>query len=140
KAARGVAEYLARVPWVQFIGVTGSVAACNALKKDDIDLIIICKKNRAWISRFFIVLILKALGVYPTGENREGKICPNIIIDTNSMAWDKDRQNLYVAHEIFRILPVFDRGDAEPGQTYFDFFRENDWIWDFLDGKAVNKE
>src|SRR5690606_19523658 len=52
KAARGVAEYLARVPWVQFIGVTGSVAACNALKKDDIDLIIICKKNRAWISRF----------------------------------------------------------------------------------------
>ncbi|MBP8960936.1 nucleotidyltransferase domain-containing protein [Patescibacteria group bacterium] len=114
---------LEKIPWIQMIALTGSVAASNPEENDDIDIFIITKKNRLWITRFFIVVYLKAWNTYRTEQEPNGKICPNLLITENNMVWPQDKQNLYVASEIVRMQPVFDRENA-----YLRFLTKNKWI------------
>jgi len=122
-----VFDSLKKVPWIKFIGITGATAAFNAHDKDDIDIFIISQKNRLWITRLFVTLILKSLRKYRTDKDPIQKICPNIFIDENNMEWDKNKRTLYVAHEILMMHPICDKNN-----TYFKFIKRNSWIFDHL--------
>src|SRR5579862_5317869 len=50
KRTRFIAEKLSRIPSILFIGVSGGLAAGNAGKDDDIDLVIIVKKKTLFMS------------------------------------------------------------------------------------------
>ncbi len=125
--AEKAAKILAKIPWILLVGVTGSVAAFNAAKNDDIDLFIISKTHRLWLTRGFVFVILKILGELRTDETPNQKICPNIFVDDKSLAWSRKGRNLYVAHEILMLHPLFDRE-----QVYFKFIKENDWVFKFF--------
>ncbi len=121
--AQEACNILGQIPWVQMVGVTGSVASYNASKTDDIDIFIVAKKGRVWITRCFCVLILKLLDIYRTDQDFAGKICPNIFIDETNLEWNKNAQNVYVAHEIAMMHPIVNKNN-----TYFKFMSKNAWI------------
>ena len=127
KKANRAARILAKVPWIVFIGVTGSVAAYNATKNDDIDLFIVTKTHRLWLTRGFVFVILKILGELRTDAKPNRKLCPNIFVDDNSLEWNKRSRNVYVAHEVVMLHPLFDRE-----QVYFRFLKENNWAFKFF--------
>lgn len=120
---------LGKIPWVKMIAVTGSTASFNSTKNDDIDIFIVTERNRIWLTRFFMVLILKNSGLYRTDRDYSGKICPNIYVDEASIAWPPENQNIYVAHEIVMMHPVVNKDD-----TYFKFLNNNLWIKKFFSG------
>jgi hypothetical protein len=122
-----IALILSKIPWVQLIGVTGAVAACNATKDDDIDFFIVTKAKRMWVTRGFVFLILVILGKLRTDANPNRKVCPNIFVDETNLAWDKKARNVYVAHEIVLLHPLFERD-----QTYFKFLQKNDWAFKYF--------
>lgn len=124
---------LGMIPWIKLLAITGSVAAFNADKDDDLDIFIITKKNRLWITRFFTVLILKALNKYRTESNPQRKICPNILIDETNLEWQKDKQNIYTAHEIVMMHPYINRDN-----TYFKFLKKNIWILEYFGNFSIN--
>lgn len=125
--ASQLAQILGKIPWITFIGVTGSVAANNAVKDDDIDILIITKPKRLWLTRGFVFVILKILGELRTDSNYKKKFCPNIFLDESNLAWNKNKRNIYVAHEVVMIHPAFERGEA-----YFKFIKSNDWVFSHL--------
>lgn len=127
KRNKRVFDTLKTIPWIRFIGVTGSAAACNAEKDTDVDIFIITQRRRLWLTRFFLFIFLKLLKKYPSQKSDRGKICPNILIDEEALTWPKEKQNVYIAHEIALMQPIFDRGN-----TYFKFLRANNWISDYL--------
>ena len=49
------------VPWIEMVAVTGSVAYGSARKWDDIDLFVVTKEDRLWLS-LFLALVLVRLG------------------------------------------------------------------------------
>ena len=49
------------VPWIEMVAVTGSVAYGSARKWDDIDLFVVTKPDRLWLS-LFLALVLARLG------------------------------------------------------------------------------
>jgi hypothetical protein len=114
---------LKRVPWIKFIGVTGALAAYNAVKDDDIDLFVITQKKRLWLTRGFVFLILIILGELRTDKHSKRKICPNILIDEGNLKWKKKKRNIYVAHDLVMIHPIFDKDGA-----YFRFVSKNSWV------------
>lgn len=128
-----VIKHLKSIPWIEMIGITGAVAAHNAPKNDDIDLFIIAKKNRIWITRLFVVLISKTLGRYRTQEDPSGKLCPNIFISVDNLGWPRTKRNVYVAHEILLMQPVFNRN-----QTYFKFIEANTWVFDYFSHLSID--
>lgn len=128
-----VFNILGLVPWLKFLGITGTAAAHNVSKSDDIDVFIITQEGRVWVTRFFVVLLLKVLGKYRTDKAPEGKICPNIFIDESNLEWNEKAQNLYVAHEILKMIPIVNKEDI-----YFKFIKRNKWVFKHLNRTFVH--
>jgi hypothetical protein len=125
-----------KIPFIKFVGVTGSLASYNFdFEKDDIDLFFICSKNRLWITRFFVVLILKLLNIYVNNSDPKLKICPNLYISEDSLSWNSEKRSLYVAHEIIMMQPLVNKDDY-----YFKFIVENNWIKEFIPNFEINYE
>jgi predicted nucleotidyltransferase len=116
-------DLLKTIPWIKLLGVTGSVAAYNADKRSDIDIFIITSKNRLWLTRGFTALLLKIVNAYVRVDAEPGKICPNLFIDESYLTWPPEKRNVYTAHEICMLQPIFQRDDA-----YFRFLKANDWV------------
>ncbi len=60
-ASRFTSTLTRLVPWIEMVAVTGSVAYGSARKWDDIDLFMVTKRNRLWLS-LSLALILVRLG------------------------------------------------------------------------------
>ena len=129
RIAKHVSSCLSFIPTIQFIAISGSLAMKNADKEDDIDLFVIVKKNSLWITRFLTLLFLEVL----RRRRKRGQIsvtnliCVNMIIDETSFAMPKKHQNLYGAHEIVQMRPLFERDSS-----YEHFLSENAWVQRFL--------
>ena len=122
----GILKY---IPGIKFLGISGSLSLNNASPADDIDLFIISEKNKIWLTRLIAVFLLKIQGVYRDRNetNPSNKLCLNMIIDENNLLFPKSRQDIYTAHEIAQVLPVYDRKN-----TYTAFIKTNKWIRKYL--------
>jgi len=117
-----------RVPFIKFIGVSGSLASFNYDEEtDDIDFFIVCSEGRLWITRLISVLIFKLLNVYVNDKNSYLKICPNIYVSSSTMSWPVERRNIYVAHEIAMLQPLVNKDNC-----YLKFLTVNKWVKDYL--------
>ncbi len=127
KTAELAVGHLSKIPWIKMICITGSVAALNANKNDDVDLFIVTERNRAWITRLLVVVTLKITNLYRTNTNYAGKICPNIIIDGSNLKWPEAKQTLYTANEIIMMRPIYVKDE-----TYIKFIDSNSWIENYF--------
>lgn len=125
------------IPTLKFVGISGALSMKNSEKEDDIDLFVITEEKTIWISRLILVATLKFLGVYreKRRKNSKNKICLNMIIDEKNMLFQKRDKNLYTAHEIAQLIPVFDKNN-----TYKKFIKQNFWINDFLPNFKFDKK
>ncbi|MBI5122738.1 hypothetical protein HZA75_02650 [Candidatus Roizmanbacteria bacterium] len=127
--ARKAAFYISFIPTVQLIGISGGLALENAGKDDDIDFFIITQKNTLFMTRFWVIGLLEWLNLRRdrNAKNPANKICVNFLIDETRMSWPPGKRDLYIAHEIVQMQPLFERGD-----TYIKFMGSNKWIEKFL--------
>lgn len=109
-----IAHRFAALPTVIAVFLTGSVAAGNAKKDADIDLMIITQPHTLWLTRLLIFSYLKLT------RQLKSPICPNIFLDINHLKIAN--QNLYIAHEVLQAQCLFDRGGVEPL-----WLKENSW-------------
>lgn len=117
-----VFETLQKIPWIKMVSITGSAANYNNEKNSDIDLLFITAKNRVWLTRGFVFLILKLMNKLPKNlAVRE--ICPNIFMDESHLSWTKKKRNLYVAQNIVSMQPLINKE-----KTYFKFIDSNRWV------------
>jgi predicted nucleotidyltransferase len=117
-----IVKMLRVIPWIKMLAVSGSVAVNNAVKDDDIDIFIITQKKRLYLTRFFTFLILKIVNKYAQGKEQKRKLCCNLFVDETNIKWQKNKQNLYIAHEVLNLHPLIVRDEM-----YFKFLKENFW-------------
>lgn len=134
KIASRYIRYLSFVPGVKMITLTGSLAMKSASKDDDIDLLIITRKDTLWSTRFLTVLFAKLLGKKRDYKNKDykDKLCLNMFMDENELKFT-DR-NLYIAHEIVQMKTYFDEGNLLDR-----FIKKNSWIKDYFPNISVSK-
>lgn len=127
--AKKIIKKLSLIPTIKFIGITGSVASDNAKRGDDIDLFIITRQKRLWLTRFFITIILEILRVRrrPRDKDVSDKICPNLYVDEARLDIFSEQKNLFLAYEIMQLKPILNRN-----RTYEKFILANSWVKDFL--------
>ncbi|MDP2860844.1 MAG: hypothetical protein Q8N98_03985 [bacterium] len=153
--AKRTANFLKFIPTLKLIGVSGSLSMDNAGAEEDIDFFFITKSGWLWTSRFLVTGFLWLMGVKRKPDlsksllHRPGvffrdrrqllqanvtnatfvkdKICPNIFLDENYLAFPKEDRNLYTAHEIVQAKPFWWKD-----KTYERFLAENAWIKQFM--------
>jgi len=113
------ARYLANLPHVRMVGITGSLAAGNVKPDCDIDFMILTEAGAMWRTRALAIVSAKVdqrLG--------SGKLCPNFVLSMAALSLE--RRSLYDAHELSQLVPVFGR------ESYDELRRVNGWTEAFL--------
>jgi predicted nucleotidyltransferase len=133
--ARKAATYLTYIPSILFIGISGSIAMNNPQQDDDIDLFIITKKNTLFLTRFWIQAVLEFMFLRRkrTDITAPDKICVNLLIDETQMHWPARKHDLYTAHEIIHVQPLFERNDS-----YSAFLSANAWAYKYFPNVTKN--
>ena len=127
--AQKAVSVLASLPTISFIGLSGGLAVENVTAEDDIDLFIIVKKGTVFRSRFWILVLLQLMGIRRSrgSVHAANTICINLLIDETEMQWSEQKRDLYIAHEIAQVVPLFDRGGI-----FQSFCNANQWILQYL--------
>lgn len=134
KSAKKISRYLAFIPTIKLIGLSGALAMANTKEKDDIDFFIITRRKTIWMTRLLVLLILTLLGKRRKRNHKDvkNKICLNLLIDENFMALKN--QDLYTAHEVAQMRPIFVRENI-----YDKFINANLWVGKFLPNSLDTK-
>lgn len=121
-------KWLRLTPFVRAIFASGSLAMSNTDELSDLDVLVVTRQGRIWLTRFLITLTLSILGVRRRGFDRVApdKICLNHYITDHSL--HIPFQSLYNAQTYSNLVPIFLRD----GSLVAKFKQENRWVMDYV--------
>ncbi|MBZ0292025.1 MAG: hypothetical protein K8L99_05590 [Anaerolineae bacterium] len=110
---------LAHMPFVRMVAITGALAVNNVSgQDDDLDYLLVTAPDRVWIARAFAIILVRL------AQRRGVTLCPNYVLAESALL--QKRKDLFIAHEIVQMVPVF-------GSNLYQQFREaNDWTQEHL--------
>ncbi|MCL5995396.1 MAG: hypothetical protein M1546_04990 [Chloroflexi bacterium] len=112
------AQWIARLPFVRMVALTGSLAMGNVERNADIDYLIITEPNRLWLCRACVVALTLC------AARRGDTICPNYFLSENALALRE--RNLYTAREFAQMIPLY-------GLSAYQHMRAcNPWVRNYL--------
>lgn len=127
--AKKASKALSLIPTIKMVGITGALAMKNADDSSDIDLMVVTAKETLWTTRMAAWIFLKILGFQirkPQERNEKDKLCLNLWLDENDLVWEKEKRNIFTAHEIAQVEPLLNKDE-----TYEKFIYENIWVKKF---------
>jgi hypothetical protein len=116
--ARRYARWLASLPYVRMVALTGALAVHNPLENDDYDYMLVVKPGRVWLARAFAIVLVRVCRLY--GD----VLCPNYVTSENALA--QKWQNLFLAHELAQMVPLYGI------DLYWRARRDNIWSEELL--------
>ncbi len=125
KRANFYASIIKFIPSVQLVALTGALSMQNSDREDDIDIMVITSKNTLWTTRLLVNLALLNYKRKPGEPHTKNKACLNIFLSENSLR--VSTQNLYTAHEVAQVKPIWQRGNI-----YQHFTKANSWVKRYL--------
>ncbi len=125
--AKKAGGMIAKIPWLEAMMVTGSVASGYPDVDDDIDIMFICQRDTIWICRALVYALLFVCGFKIRRNSIEVKdrLCLNLWVEEN-YGISKDKQNLKNAMDGIMAKTIF--GD----KVWSSFLINNDWIQEYV--------
>ncbi len=122
-AARFSTLLIRLIPWIMTIAVTGSVAYGSAGKRDDIDLFIITKINRLWISCFLALVFVRVFKFLRLQPVMLLPFCMSYVHDESGFR-NEARKNVnpLFARELLKAIPLAGK------EHYRKILEENEWV------------
>lgn len=126
---------LSLCPWIKLVGLSGSCSMLNAKEGDDIDIFIISAPGGIWLSRATAILIAKLLRKHRMRGSRliRDKVCLNLFFDEGNLTVPEEKRNLYVAHEVVQMRPLYIRGGV-----YDRYLFANKWVRHYFPNLAIS--
>lgn len=121
-----VKKHLEKFKNILMVAITGSVAAENARKGEDIDLFIICKKETMWLTRLMLRIYIKMHNIPHRKfgqKERSNDFCFNLWMDENDMLVPKGKQNQKNAVDLIMMKIIFNKNNV-----YEQFLAQNSWV------------
>lgn len=119
------AKILRFIPTIKLLAISGALSMENADANDDIDLVIVTSKGSLWTTRLLANLILWPFRRKAGELHIKDKACLNMFLEFDSLKIGT--QNLYTAHEIAQMRPLWQRG-----KTYQSLIKANSWVKNYL--------
>lgn len=116
------------VPYLEAVFASGSLALNHTGKDSDLDVLVVTRPGRIWLSRLFLSLAMSFLGARRRGKDKVApdKICLNHYITSASL--HIPFHSLYNAQTYFHLVPVFYRSKF----IVENFWHANNWVLDFV--------
>jgi hypothetical protein len=130
--ARKKIGVLAKIPWVQGIFLTGSVASLNAKIDDDIDIWLIVDKKRIWLTRsldFFIFTFFgsRRLAKHGVDSNKvKNRLCFNFYSTIDGLVFSEKTPSF--AMQLVDAFPLY----LHENGVYKKIIEENSWLSEYF--------
>jgi len=128
-ARKGV-QFLLKIPTLQAVALSGSVACDNATEGDDIDLFVITSPGTVWITRFVVYSLLKITGKIRGRKNKHNLFCPNMFVSLSNL--EISEKNLYTASEIAHLSLLYEKNNS-----FACFLNFNKWIKEYFPNFSI---
>lgn len=113
--AQQKARLISKFPYVEAVGVSGSLSKGYYDSNSDIDFFVITKPNKLWICRTFLMLYKKIFLL-----NSRKYFCINYFMSSGNL--EVEEKNRFTATEIKTLIPF-------QGKTAFtEFYSKNTWV------------
>jgi hypothetical protein len=136
RSAGELARVLTRmIPFIRTIAVTGSVAYRSAGKWDDIDLFVVTKRNRLWLSLFMAIILVRIWKLLRLRPSHLLSFCLSYVHDERGFAEDslRNQANPLFARELLMAEPVVGE------DRYRKLLERNDWVGEFYSNPYGSK-
>ncbi len=116
------------LPYIKAIFASGSLAMSNAEELGDLDILIIVKHGRIWLSRLLVSGLVSLIGMRRKYNQKiaPDKICLNHYITDKSLTIFC--RSIYTAQTYINLKPVF---ISDP-QIIAEFYKANSWLGDYV--------
>ena len=116
--ARRYTRWLATLPFVRLVAITGTLAVNNAEPKDDIDVFVVTEPDRLWLCRALVIAVVRLARL--GGD----ELCPNYFVSERELVFHD--HNYFSAREVAQMVPLY-------GMTTYQQVRaRNAWVEDYL--------
>ena len=116
--ARRYTRWLATLPFVRMVAVTGTLAVNNVEAKDDIDVFVVTEPDRLWLCRALVIAVVRLARL--GGD----ELCPNYFVSERELVFHE--HNYFSAREVAQMVPLYGM------TTYRNVRASNSWVDDFL--------
>jgi len=128
--AKRACNKLRWIPFVRAVFVCNTVAAATASADSDIDVLILIKKGRMWLTRFLITAVLTCFRLRRHGKRVANRICLSFFVtddalDFSSIRWGEP--DIYLIYWLTQLIPVYD-----PETLLRTIQQSNAWVRDYL--------
>ncbi len=124
--AQKMSKLINKFPFVRAVALSGSISKGFMDDTTDVDYFVICKPQRVWLARTFLILYKKVFLL-----NSFRFFCLNYFIGENDL--ELSERNIFTATEINTLIPVC-------GCELFNrFFRTNNWVQNYYKNFPRNK-
>lgn len=122
---------------ILFLGVSGSVASGHPKKDDDIDFLVITKKNKLWRTRLFLRwwIFKNKIPHRKYGEKeKKDQFCFNFWLDESSLLLPKSKITLENSVDLVLLKPLMNKENI-----YEKFIKTNNWAKKWVATPYENK-
>ncbi|WP_310380899.1 nucleotidyltransferase domain-containing protein [Flavobacterium sp.] len=117
--AKKRARFIAKFPYVEAVGVSGSLSKGYYDDNGDIDFFVITKPNKLWICRTLLMLYKKIFFL-----NSRKYFCVNYFISSQQL--EIEEKNRFTATELKTLIPM-------QGKVVFEqFYKSNYWVQSYF--------
>jgi hypothetical protein len=114
-------KWIAALPYVRMVAVTGALAMSNE-EGADLDYLVVTANGRLWLCRAMVMILVRMARRF--GD----EICPNYFLAESALRLEE--KNLYTAHEMAQMVPL-------SGLKVYQRMRElNAWMFAYLPNAA----
>lgn len=121
KRAIYVAKWLRWVPFVELVGLNGSMATNTATRASDIDFYIVTRPNRLYTARLLAVMVVHLTGWRRYGNRIAGRVCLNRFATRAGLTVTP--HNEYHARVFSPLVPLFTQSGI-----YARYRAANEWM------------
>jgi len=120
-----IARLFKIIPWVKMIAIGNLIGSNNLRESSDIDLFIVTKEKRIWLTRFFSILMIKILGLRPVPGKSQDTICLSFFVSEQSLNLKNFllTDDIYFLYWLAFLTPIYDTQG-----TYEKFIKSNGWV------------
>ncbi|MBI2463441.1 hypothetical protein HYV57_00620 [Candidatus Peregrinibacteria bacterium] len=123
KKTRRYAYYMQCLPFIQMVAVCNNLSYDNPSEKSDIDLFVICKKNRLYLGRTFLTFWLHVFGARRHHSKISGRFCLSFFISEDHLNLENimlKNHDIYLAYWLKTLKPLFGK------KTYIQLMKKNE--------------
>jgi len=128
--AKRAVQKLRWVPFLRAVFVCNTVASASADECSDIDVFVVIRDGRLWLTRLFVTLTLTLFRFRRNKKHVANKICLSFFVTDSHLNLSDvtlGEPDIYLMYWIDQLIPVFD-----PTHVRADIMKQNAWAKQYL--------